>query len=1348
MPAPLAVILLLLTLTSAVAAPAMLPREWAAPIPLRQVVVIAPQPAEAEALAAALRAVGASVDVVAPEAATSNSGLLLKPELLTKTIVALGGIHSNRAMLPLYCPYLTFGDAAYPGEDGFVIRTISAPFGAGTAAIALEASSPAGEEAAIARFAELLGGVKDGALPSIVEAHLPAATLQRISQSSYPSLRWALTADPKAARQAADLLLSTIHGEEGYAYTGDYGMERWAREWAFLQDAPGLTAEEVQRIDEALLQASLRTQTEYWRRHDGSMIGGRHQTMGTSSVAAVVQLLRRRGQPNDEARSLVEKWWSECEAYWRNAATTFHDDLEGWPSYCCPEPTLDWAMALGCDDYVMKQLPLAIARAHAVADPMDFYAGTGTYEECRPGDVYKPLWWGYLLQVCNAFHPGEGYDWLLANFPGMQPYTWAFTRNHVGAHSFATSRVPGTGAPTRFLGLTVLPLGEYRYQRVAHDRETGLAKQMRYLPAPLERTFEKLTCRESFEPSSQFLVMEGFQNALADNLPPMDANSFIRYADLGHVWLTANTERSGNLPRSAVFCTDGQNETAQPAGCDLQLSHNGAKVGLAASKLSDYIACDWTRSVIWRRGHYFVAIDLMQQNREGAFGLICTFRTPQRAWLRPDGMLAREGSAQLRVRNVDEVRLALDGGDELEGAAVPTLLRETQQLNGRVGDVRVFRNLLYAADPEHPADLQARPLGQNALLVRGTTRGHEELALIAATVPGKPLQLPDLKTDAQVLYLGADTWAQAGGKGISGKGFALTGADGDSPAAVKPLLEKLWAQAKPNQSRGVAPATGSPRPALRPVWLADPFTYLPEPVAAPVLTSDPAPEGLPNTLFDRVVTRWATVRWPAGRDVTLALDLGEPTPLGGIDFQTGIFGNYNTIPDPAKYPGPRQVQCQCSDDNFAKDLRRQELTFTSDCTFEGEHKGSVFPILRWTCRAISHRARYVRLTFSKEQWPEGLAMTELSVRWSATTSAAHVIGMLRRDVDGDGQREIVAWSDQAELAVLRQDGSKLMRKQLPGYITAVECYPELAAGSPSAPPTPRPEPRLLVTTREARLYCLTPNGDEVWKMDFLKSAEQNTDLPTGYSIGLLKKPDGSPLIVVGNYNLASFVNPDGTLAGDTRLPAAFQTMTLARGFDYDGDGVEETVSTEVWGCLSVLDANMKRKNGTYVPRGKGLLLDYYLPPTRGAADRPAYAKIVHCTEAGVGLLDLPTLKYDWRHDITPVTDCVLADANADGKPEIVLAKEDGYILVYDGAGTLLHSRLVGEPVRAVAVVQGAQGPVIAAALPGRIALYSGDLTNERELAGGEYRLLEPGDEAGMLLAAGEGAVLTAVKCGQ
>lgn len=1306
------------------AEPRMQLRDWGAPLPLQRALLVAAPGEAGRQLKEALVQKHVRVEEVPPEAALMANGLQWRPELLDGTVVLLGGIHTNPAMLPLYAHYLSFGDAAYPGGQGFVIRTIAQPFGPGTAAIALEASTPAGEAAAVARFRELLGQVEGGAFPPTLEAYLLEERQREANAAPDPGMRYLLTGRPEYAREGLQRLRQAMEAETGFFRYGDYGIERFVWEYNHLQDAPGWTPEEALEIDQGLLLTALHSADQWWRWKGGNGIGGRHQTMGTSAFTAAVHLLRRRGNPNGEARQLLDQWWAESQAYWRNAASTFHDDLEGIPTYYCPEPTLDWALMMGLDGYLRDQLPLVIRRAYAVVDNLGWYAGTGTYEECRPGDLFKPVPWGWLLAAANFFHPGQGYDWLRQHLPNTGTGTWGVARNFGGARTFA--RPGASGPPEGWLGILPLPLGPYRYRQLSQDREEARARGQRYLAAPLERCFEKLCFRDSFAPEGQYLVLEGYQTAAADNQPPRDANSLIRYTDLGHIWLHANTEKSGNLFRSAVFCTDGLNEDPQPAGCELQAWHNGAWIGLAASHLPDYGACDWTRNVIWRRGRYFMVIDLLQQNRPGRFGLICTFRTPQKAWLEPDGLRVREGEAEMRIRNADAVRLSLEAEGQLEGAAIPTLLRETQPLDGRVGTVRVFRNLLYACDPEHPGHLEVRPGGPTAAVIRGSIRGEEELALVAAAPRGAGLRIGPVETDAQVIYVGLAGWAQAGGTGLKIGGRRMEGSGGTLPPQARAALERLWAQARPPARPQPVPAQAG---AAKRRWRFTGFSPWPAAAPAPVLTAEPPGQGFLPSLLDGVVTSAPTVRWPAGTEVRLTLDLRESQPVVQIDFQTGQFGPYNTLPDPATYPPPRRVRGEFSDDAFRSDVRRKELLFTSDCTFEGLHKGTVFPILRWTCRRVGEKARYVRLVFGGEDWPEGLSLNELSVR-PAGPNAARISGYVLRDADGDGRDEILAWSDQGELIGLRPDGSLLLRKRFPGFITAVECYPDLS-----------PEGlRLLVTTREARLYCLRPDGREAWKTDFLESARQNTDLPTGYSLGLLKRPDGSPVIVVGNYNLASFVSAEGEVLRYERLPAAYQTMTLSRGFDYDGDGKEDLISTEVWGCLSVLDADLRRRAGGSLPRGRGISLEYWQPPT------PQQARALICTENGVGLLDLKRLQYEWLHAVTPINDCKVADLDGDGRLEALLGKQDGYLLVYDESGRLRRRVWVGEPVRAVAAVpRPGRLPLVVAALPGRLVGFDPSWTRPALLAVGEYCRLAPSGRAGVFFAFGQPARIEALE---
>ena len=58
-----------------------------------------------------------------------------------RPLVLLGNLNTNRVLQPLYADYLCSTDAAYPGGDGYDLRTIHNPYGTGTNVILAGGSS-------------------------------------------------------------------------------------------------------------------------------------------------------------------------------------------------------------------------------------------------------------------------------------------------------------------------------------------------------------------------------------------------------------------------------------------------------------------------------------------------------------------------------------------------------------------------------------------------------------------------------------------------------------------------------------------------------------------------------------------------------------------------------------------------------------------------------------------------------------------------------------------------------------------------------------------------------------------------------------------------------------------------------------------------------------------------------------------------------------------------------------------------------------------------------------------------------------------------------------------------------
>ena len=116
------------------------------------------------------------------------------------------------------------------------------------------------------------------------------------------------------------------------------------------------------------------------------------------------------------------------------------------------------------------------------------------------------------------------------------------------------------------------------------------------------------------------------------------------------------------------------------------------------------------------------------------------------------------------------------------------------------------------------------------------------------------------------------------------------------------------------------------------------------------------------------------------------------------------------------------------------------------------------------------------------------------------------------------------------------------------------------------------------------------------------------------------------------------------------------------------------------------------------------------------------------------------------HNVKSINNCVIADIDGDGRQEVILAKQDGYLLIYSEAGKLIRSVLMGEQVRAAAIVSSDDGrQVVVSALPRRLARLNLDLTEWATIAEGEYRRLAVPDRHGLLLAFGDGAVIDALR---
>jgi hypothetical protein len=1262
--------------------------------------------AQANRIAVAIATAGGRAVIVPAADALDASGLRLTDEIAAKPHILLGNINTNRGLLAYYADLLDFSDAYHPGGDGYVLRTIPHGCGRGGDALIVGASSDAGLRRAADRLIELLAGANGPALPYVFEARLEGKVTQAVPLGSWPEpfdsqryantgyydmaylpgYAYALTGHLPAAQVALAGLLKGAAQNDGWYPVSDYQLEWLTRSWSYVRDAPCVSEADAQTIDNAFLQTLYHDQNEYWRARDGNRIGSRHQTMGTSAFYTGVRLLLRRGNPDETARAQLEQWKDQCAAYFANATQTFHDDMEGIPSYHSFQPVANEALRSGVADYFGQNLDWAVQRALAVTDNLGFYAGTGTYEEARPGTTRTGIMLGYPLAMAANLKGDAGCEWLLRHLPGTGLGMWGLVVGW-GARGFARAADVPAEEPRDLLGILTVPLGPYREARLN--------------PRPQGTPFEKLCLRDSYDARGQFMVLQGYQDIGADNLPPRDANSIIRYTDLGHIWLYANSERSGNFHRNAVYVSDGLNETWGAPVCDLLANLDSGPVAVAASRLRDYVASDWTRHVFWRKGRYHILIDVLTQTREGDFTATCTFRTPCAAELTDTGMRAWEGDAEMRVVNADGVPQSFRRNPGLEGAAIPTFLRQRRPLAGAVGKHTVFRNLIHASDPGRPLALDVRPVGEFAVMVRGEMPEGEEIALMGACPKGEEIREASLEASSPLFFVSPDAV------------IALLGAVKLGGLALGPEVGQVQLRAALAALWDALPEVGAPdqaalprRPAERVFSFAG-FTPRGQAILGPDITVEPPPtSGLALDLIDGTIPLWQAVSFPSDRDIRLRLDLRRTKRIESVEIATGLLTGTNVVPDPAKLPAARPAA-------IALDGRPQPAEFACGFTYEPLHKGVVCPMGRWRANLGGATARELQIVLPKDAWPAGAGVREVIVRRAGTNEVAPT-HLRQADINADGKPEFLLAADTGEVVCLASGGAELWRRTLGGPITALECI-DLGDGPPA----------ILATTREARLYRLIPTGDVAWIADFIHEANENGDLPTAYSIGRWTDRDGKPEIVCGNYNACSFVTPDGARVEYCRASGAFETMMLPEALDLNGDGIEDQLLYNVWQSLSIIDgAQRKTVGGRSAPGGEELCMAWW----RKDANEPL---LLIGAENGVGLMNANTGEYRWRRNISPLSACAIGDFGGEVGRAAVVAKRDGFVLAFNEAGEIVRSTRVDELLECATVVALPDGASrLVAATDDHLILFDADLRNPVAIADGTgtklVALAEPG----------------------
>lgn len=699
-----------------------------------------------------------------------------------KNIIALGNINSNRLLAVLWGAGYTAEDSMYPGDGGYVIRSVHDPFGRGFNVLVLAGSDADDVQNASEAFGRRhLIGTGDGLrtpqpVLEVVRGTPPHPYVNRGAAKSaqappprrFPAagelaadLDAMIAQDRSVERDPAKLGRRTLVNvtavlarlAEVWFHTGDPALPPLMKRVvddnrALLQIAPARVEMEGGSADH-LLWWDLIEELPVWTDQDrldvtnafllDARLGFEHRAAYDLVRQGHVQVI----DENHGTRSALhivnawqyfEKYYELPEtAYWMSVARAIfagqlasHQILEDSATYLTLAPAQTVEYALRTRD--LRYFQLGIARTHfefilrASQNQLGYATGFGDSTPLRLGSYES------IARVAWLTRDPVMSWWLRDHMP-----------NACGVSTYAPGMPWDVTAPVMppsdWTGIEVFPVYRQTLGR-EHSSRTFVST-----PAePVGREwFNKITFREGTDPEQQYLLLDGAGawNSLGEGeFPPgpaghnhRDINTIINFADAGRMWLIDHTygQRSITDHSGVVIAHNGLFDyPIQPARLvDLAES---ARFGITRTTYPNYSHATWERTVFWHRGEHFVVLDRVIADEAGDFSVRNQLRTlgahrlgSADLWLEQQGRWCRvvtDGRSRLRV----EEEPYGETGQWRHYPFAPSVAKNLQQFQSATlakGKALAFANVLAAGETSaHLEQIGLDRMGDSCLRVR------------------------------------------------------------------------------------------------------------------------------------------------------------------------------------------------------------------------------------------------------------------------------------------------------------------------------------------------------------------------------------------------------------------------------------------------------------------------------------------------------------------------------------------------------------------------------------------------------------------------------------------------------
>jgi hypothetical protein len=840
---------------------------------------------------------------------------------------------------------------------------------------------------------------------------------------------------------------------------------------------------------------------------------------------------------------------------------------------------------------------------------------------------------------------------------------------------------------------------------------------------PLALTFDKLAFRAGWQPTDEYMLLDGFGRG---NHMHFDANAIISYAAGGEP-LLVDGEYIKNTPKyhnSLVIIRDGRAEWA-PAVTGLGRADQLDTAAYSRTWLGGYSGAQWTRQILWRPADYVLVSDEVRASQPGTYCLRCCWRPWGKAVLEGGDLHVDHPPMRLTLCNADGAAAHLETMRVQDDMPIGCLSQQLT-LSLAVGQGYRFVNLFHAEPGDRPRELTIRQV-DDGLAVVGRATGCDVVALGPAL--GK---LPGLKAAAELLLLAPDRLAATGCTSLA-DGQELLSASSPVSIELAPALgsavlvadrdARLKLRLKPgvrvvdgdihlqpadaagyvvltltagrhklrfdpfpmySSADGVVarvaklPTTARFRgsraadlPLLKQAWqydgLAPAVVRLP---VASVHCQEPyeGRYGPFEKLFDgRCDDSFTSVQWPRGVRPTVTAELAEPARIRSVVLHEWHNDRGHAI-------GTRTLEI--SSDGFRRDRRVVPGAFAPvDHRTSGSYADTAEEI------PVGQNARQVRLTVTPAGKNDSVYLAEMEIRGTPQGALPEITACARGDLGRDGPGALVVATTGGEIQALSGEGRPLWRFTTEDHaaVHALACIDvdgqrrsEVAYGDAAG-----------------HLGLLAADGRRRWVQSLPRFRDLVSDVRTIFPADL--RGNGHEDIVCGCINWECLAyDAAGRMLWKNIFYAHSATVGLAA--DFDGDGRQAVALGNDYFHFNLIgsDGRLRWKSRSLGPEmtavtsarvGDGRLPKIFVGVDSGD---------LHCFDRKGKEL--------WRTNLGDrVTAIAAADLLGDGLQEIVCSAASAHVFALKSDGTQLWRRPLTGGVDALAVVNRPGRPIIIAA---------------------------------------------------